>query len=118
MIADVIRNADSEEALYSLLTSYINATRLRSATIYLPEQVTRLPLAGGADTNERFSLLVTALGASSEMHDERASTVLMEALHVFGAAVYRLTVMKFNNQPAPPGRRAAPQYKGSHHHAA
>lgn len=118
MIADVIRNADSEEALYSLLTSYINGTRLRGAILYLPEQVIRLPLAGCADTNERFSLLVTELGASSEMHDERASTVLMEALHVFGAAVYRLTVMKFNDKPAPPGRRTAPQYKGSHHHAA
>ena len=117
MIADVIRNADSEAALYSMLTSYIQAARVRGAILYLPEQVMRLPLAGCADTNDRFSMLVTALGATSGKHDERAWAVLTEALHVFGAAVYRLTVMNFNHKPAPPMRRSARQDTGSHDHA-
>jgi hypothetical protein len=93
MMIDVIRNADTEDAIYFMLTAYLEATRFRNTISYLPEEAVRLPLGGHVDVSRRFSALITALDNASKSLDDNACAVLTEALRIFGAAVYRLTVL-------------------------
>ena len=94
MIADVIRNADTEHTIYFLLTDYIETMRRSEIAFKLPLQVTRLPLAGRADVNERFRKLIIALHEPSKKLDYDTSVGITEALRVFGAAVCGLTLLE------------------------
>ena len=96
LIADAIRTSQSEAAVHFLLTAYLDNLSRSESSSRLPTPVTRLPLAGDDDVRDRMLALVTQLLAPTENLDEVDNEVLTDALRVFGAAVYRLTVLDSN----------------------
>ncbi len=99
MITDVIREAETEHVIYFLLTAYVRAVRFDDKVKSLPEQATRLPLRDVEDVSERFQMLVTALDAASRQANDKARTIIKEALHIFGTGLSRLKAL----QPERPG---------------
>ena len=91
MIADVIRNASTEHEIYFLLTTYVEAVRSCDQVHGMPEHITRLPLAGIDDVRSRFRKLVSELDTASKRLDHKACETIRDALHVFAAALHRLS---------------------------
>lgn len=93
MIADVIRKAESEEVVYLLLTSYIDAARSCDKLKKLPRQIATLPVHSKADVRSRFESLMLELDAASKRLDDDACVVVKEALLIFATAAYRLQML-------------------------
>jgi hypothetical protein len=92
MFADVIRNSNTEHEIYFLLTSYIEAVRFSDKLhCAIPEHITRLPLNGIVDMRERFELLMLELDRASKRLDHNSCMVIRESVHIFGAALNRLS---------------------------
>jgi len=92
VIVDAIRDANSEQDTYVLLTAYLEAMQRHEKRKMLPEYVTSLPMNGKDDVMARFEKLVAGLDAASKRLDDEACLVIKEALAVFGAALDRLGV--------------------------
>ena len=98
MIVDrAIRDAESESAIYFLLTAYIETTQFGGR---LPEYLTKLPITGLIDVEARSRQLMMELGKASQQRHDKSCVVLEEALHIFDDAVCRLKVLEH----AQPGR--------------
>lgn len=95
MIIDhVIRDADSESAIYFLLAAYIETTQFGGR---LPEYLTNLPITGLEDVETRFQQLMVELDkAPKQLHNE-SRVVIDEALHIFDAALCRLKVLEHSS---------------------
>ena len=93
MIADVIRKAESEEVVYSLLASYINAARACDKLKKLPGQIATLPMQGESDVRSRFESLMLELDTASKRLDDDACVVVKEALVIFSFAAHRLQML-------------------------
>jgi hypothetical protein len=94
MIAKAIRTSQSEAAVRFLLTAYLENLSRFEPPSRLPEPVLRLPLTGYEDVRDRMLALIKELLAPRESVDETDSDVLIDALRVFGATVYRLTMLQ------------------------
>lgn len=92
MIADAIRDANTEHDTYALLSAYLEAMQRYEDRKMLPDTVTRLPVKGKDDVRARFEKLVTGLDAASKRLDDEACLVIKDALAVFGATLDRLGV--------------------------
>lgn len=90
MIADAIRDTNTQQDTYVLLTGYLEAMQCYERRKLLPEYVTRLPINGRDDVMTRFEKLVTGLDAASKRLDDEACAVIKDALAVFGTALDRL----------------------------
>ncbi len=90
MFVDIIRTADSEHEIYFLLTSYIEAVRFSNRFSATLEHLTRFPLHGVNDVNERFEKLVEELDEASKRLDDHGCVLIREALHIIGTALNRL----------------------------
>ena len=103
MIADDIRQADTEAAIYSSLTAYIERVRSCGELNDTPECITSLPVSGSADVSVRFDQLVSGLDAASRQLDDRACVGIKEALHIFGTALSRLRALERSSAGAAAG---------------
>ena len=92
MIIDrVIRDAESDSAIYFLLTAYIETTQFGGR---LPEYLTNLPITGLKDVETRSRHLMMELGKISDPLHDKSCVVIEEALHIFDDAVCRLKVLE------------------------
>lgn len=90
MIADVIREAESENQIYFLLTAYLEAVRYSDKLNLLPDTIRQLPITDMADVKKRFERLFIELDRESKGLNHRVCTALKEALHIFSTAINRL----------------------------
>jgi hypothetical protein len=97
MIADVIRHANSEREIYSLLIAYIEAMQFGDKTTFISSSTTMLPLAGKEDLQMRFNQLFLDLDSASKSLDDQACMAMKEALHVFGNALQQLRQLELLN---------------------
>lgn len=93
MVADIIRNANTEHEIYFLLTSYVESVTSCDKLHCMSERITRLPLNGVADVRERFEQLMIELDAASKRLDDNSCTVIREAVHILGCALNRLSML-------------------------
>ena len=105
MIIDyAIRSAESESAIYFLLTAYIETTQFGGS---LPEYLTNLPITGLEDVETRFQRFMAELDKASKQLRNESRLVLEEALYIFDAALCRLKVLEREKRPL-----LAPQLPG------
>ena len=90
LISDVVRDANTEHEIYFLITAYVESVRFADKLGLLPEPMTKLPLAGGRDLQERFTLLMSELDTASKELNDKTCAAIKEALQVFGAGIARL----------------------------
>jgi hypothetical protein len=93
MIADAIRETDTEHEIYSLLTAYIEAVRYGGELDLLSEPLTSLPITGPDDIRARSAILIAELDSASKRLDDKACAVIKEALVIFGAALNRFELL-------------------------
>ena len=90
MLSDAIKLAETEHAVYFLLTAYVETLDYydppRSS---IPARAKRLPIAGKADVVERLHVLRNTYTPSGSI----AGAVIEEAVDVFSAASQRLTAL-------------------------
>jgi hypothetical protein len=86
-LVNTIRDAHTKQAIYFLLTAYIDAVRSCDKLRYMPEALSTLPLAGNDDLQTRFEALLVELDKASKRLDDQACLVIKEALAVFSAAL-------------------------------
>ncbi len=98
MIANVIRNAETSNEIYFLLTSYLEALQFSGALDNVAPHIVNLPLKGKTDLKVRFKKLMIELDSASKRLDDKACLVLKEALHIFGAALTRLRTIDNQKQ--------------------
>lgn len=90
MITDTIREVKTEEAVYLLLTAYVEAVRSGSTLNCLSEPATGSPFTCIDDVSDRLVKLIDELEGASERSDDRTCEVIKDALDVFGTALARL----------------------------
>jgi hypothetical protein len=90
VIADAIRNTNTQQDIYVLLTGYLEVMQGYERREMLPEYVTCLPINGKDDVMARFKKLVAGLDVASKRLDDEACVVIKDALAVFGTALDRL----------------------------
>ena len=100
LITEAIKNANSEHAIYELLTAYLETLQFTSK---LPDPLISLPVDGLVDVWTRFECFAAALEASHAADDSSAS-MIGEAVSIFDAALSRLSVIR---GPALPGAQSA-----------
>ncbi len=98
ILADLIRDAESESDVFRLLTAFVEALRYADRLGMLPQFLTTLPLKGVVDLESRFGRLVVELGTGAA-DGGGASQVAKEAREIFGTALHRLRAL-------PPGGEA------------
>jgi hypothetical protein len=109
MFSDKIRSAGTEQEIYLLLTSYIEAVWLSDKSHgCIPAELTRLPLNGVADVRERFNRLMLELDGASKRLDDDACAHVREGVHIFSFALNRLSM--FNVQRCGPQSVSAPGF--------
>ena len=109
IIANLIREVNTEEEIYFLLTSYIEAVRYCDKLGFMPAQMSALPLAGKDDLQARFEKLIIELDKASKRLDDKACVVLKEALAVFSTALNCIRTLENKRRRPPAGvdQRAA-----------
>ena len=90
VIANAIREAETEYVVYFLLETYLKTESRRVALKNLPARISLLPLTGRQDAQTRCAMLMYEFDAASRRVDAAASAGIAEALTVFSAAVQRL----------------------------
>jgi hypothetical protein len=94
MFADNIRNANTENEIYRLLTSYVETVRVsEKARGRIPEPITRLPFNGISDVQSRFKQLIVELDKASKCLDNSSCLAIKEGMHTLGVALNRLQVL-------------------------
>jgi hypothetical protein len=101
MIADIIRKAETQNDIYFLLTSYLEALQFSGMPSGVSQDIADLPLRGKMDVKTRFSKLVIELDNASRRLDDQACVAIREALHIFGAALTRLRAIDNQQRPLP-----------------
>lgn len=108
MIADVIRHAETEHEIYSLLSAYLEAIQFENKNSYYSNTATILPLAGKNDLEQRVNQLFIELDSASKALDDHACLTMKEALHIFGSALHQLQHLELlenpNNDSSPRNR--------------
>lgn len=89
MIADMIRKAKTEQDVFSLLATYVEALGRSEKARYLPKGMVTLPNGVGGLTRRCLGLM-GELDAASRRLDDQACLALREALHIFSNALNRL----------------------------
>jgi hypothetical protein len=90
MISDVILEANTEHEVFFLLTAYVESLRYCDKLGTLPHNLTRLPLSGMGEVQNKFVGLRAALIAEGKDYGPGTHAILREAADIFGAAVDRL----------------------------
>jgi hypothetical protein len=93
VIAEAIREAETEYVVYFLLEAYLNAESRRLALKTLPARIGELPVSGKQDVKSRYAMLQAESAAAIRRGDEKARAASKEALMVFAAALTRLQAL-------------------------
>lgn len=93
VIADAIREAETEYVVFFLLKTYLDTESRRAALKQLPAKITRVPIADKEDARSRYMLLNAEYDAAARRGDDKLRPSIKEALAVFGAAVLRLEAL-------------------------
>jgi hypothetical protein len=93
MIADVIREAQTEQEIFQLLNAYIEAGGGGGKPSYLLEDPAASPSCAN-DVMQRCLELMSKLDVASRQLDDTACAALKEALHVFSNALSRLKLLE------------------------
>lgn len=94
MLADVIREARTEQEVFHLLNSYIEAVGSHGKPSYLlDEDVAALPSCAN-DVMQRCSEFMGELDAASRRLDDKACLECREKLHIFSNALHRLKLLE------------------------
>lgn len=88
MLTEAIRDAQTEQAVYFLLTAYIE-TLGYSDTYGISEKVKRLPIGSKTDVRNRLGVMRNALHAPAAT-EPAVRRILEEATDVFGTAFRHL----------------------------
>lgn len=96
MYSDVVREAKSEQEIYFLLNSYVEAVRFGDQLNIVPPSVKTLPLRGESQVRAQYQQLVELDKASRNTNDN-ACLVIKEALPIFSAALERLESLNKHN---------------------
>src|SRR4051812_20043643 len=99
VIAEIIREAETEYVVYFLLQAYLDAKSRREALKTLPARITESPVSGKQDAQARYALLQAELVMATRRRDEKTSAAIKEALMVFGAALLRLQALEAQAVP-------------------
>ena len=97
MIADAISSANSEHAIYFLVTAFIES--LRHFPLVLPERAMELPVMGVEDLTQRLEVLSRDTNVSPESRVPAAETCA-----ILLCALVRLSEL---SDPAAPASRVA-----------
>jgi hypothetical protein len=89
MIADRIREAGTEQEVFSLLNAYVEAIGGSEKARYLPQGMVSSP-DSVVGLMQRCLGLMGEIDAASKRLDDRACAALREALHVFSSALNHL----------------------------
>ena len=73
VIADAIREAETEYVVYFLLDAYLNSNSRRVALSELPAPISVLPLRGKNDAQARFILLKAEFDAAMKRQPDDAA---------------------------------------------
>ena len=95
-IIDLIRDADSEDKIYALLTAYIDALRHSGKGEHVAQQLLALPINGAADLHARLTILFLELDIASKRLDNDMLVVYKEALAIVASALHRIQLLKNN----------------------
>jgi len=106
LIAQAVREANSEQEIYLLLAAYVKATRLGSEVRSFSQQMIGLPLFRPEDLRRRIEGLFSALTLASKSLDDSSRVVLKEALYIFGEALIRLESLEARAAPPKPAGAA------------
>jgi hypothetical protein len=87
-IINIIRDANSTDEIYSLLTAYIEALQHCDKGESMTPQLVALPINGKADLQARSEQLFVELDVASRRLDDNACIVIKEARAIFTAALY------------------------------
>lgn len=87
-IINVMRDANSTDEIYSLLTAYIEALQHCDKGESMAPQLVALPINGKADLQARSEQLFVELDVASKRLDDNACVVIKEARAIFTAALY------------------------------
>lgn len=94
VIADAIREAETQYVVLFLLKAYLDTESRRQALQHLPARITRVPVTDKDDARARYKLLNAEFDAAARRGDDRVRPSIREALGVFGAAVLRLEALE------------------------
>ena len=94
MITDAIREAQSEYAVYFLLTDYVETLQFSQK---FPAQVVRLPLAGLVDVRHRLDRLAAHFETTMRLMDTSTCDIVSEAIVIFDAAIRRVSKLPRQN---------------------
>ena len=94
MITDAIREAQSEYAVYFLLTDYVETLQFSEK---FPAQVVRLPLAGLEDVRHRLDRLAAHFETTMPLIDTSTCDIVSEAIVIFDAAIRRVNKLPRQN---------------------
>jgi len=104
MITHAIREANSAQEVYVLLTKFLNGAQL-SDLMRQPQEITAMRVTGMDDVKDFAARLFSALQIVSKGLDDNSRVVVKEALYVFGTALDHLGSYE-SGQPRP--LRSAP----------
>jgi hypothetical protein len=104
MYSDVVREARSEQEVYFLLNSYIEAVRFGDPLNLVPEVAKKLPLSDQDYVREQYERLMQLDKAPS---NDNAGAVIKEALPIFSAALERLESLSGHHDKPLQGAREA-----------
>jgi len=90
MIIQALREADTPQEIYRLLTAYVRGTRLIDELKRVPRHLSALPLSDRDDIKARINGLFSELGSASRRLDDECRITIKEALHVFSEGLKRL----------------------------
>jgi hypothetical protein len=92
-IINIIRDANSTDEIYSLLTAYIEALQHCDKGESMAPQVVALPINGKADLQARSEQLFVELDVASKRLDDNACVIIKEARAIFTAALYCIRLL-------------------------
>jgi hypothetical protein len=104
-LAEVIREAKTEQELYSLLNAYEEDVGCDGKPGYLFDRAPML-LSRSDDVIKRCLGLMGELDRASKRLDDYACAALKEALHIFSIALDRLKLLESEQQQSISGYRA------------
>ena len=104
-IAEVIREARTEQEILNLLNAYVEEVGCDGKPGYLLEDSPIL-LSCANDVIKRCLGLMAELDRASKRLDDYACAALKDALHIFSIALDRLKLLEREQRPALAGRHA------------
>jgi hypothetical protein len=90
IITQAVREANTEQQIYLLLTAYVRATGAGDGPEAVLRRLVGSPLSSSDDLKRQIERLFAALGMASKSLDDDSRVIIKEALYVSSEALTRL----------------------------